>query len=413
MSLKSRLLNKNSKLKKEEQTLAIPSSTTFDVLNYFENNPHISSVLMYGADKIFVEKDGILKEADIFLKDDQSLVSIIEGIANQYDRIINSQNPSYTIILANGIKITAMMAPLLKEGAFLSLKRQSKCSKNFDGIIDNKIISNEISLFIKGCLAAKLNVFVNSHAQVNKANILNYITNQIPSGESIVTMESFPQLKIKRDSALGMIKHKGSFSKTLRKAINLGHDRIVVSEATINELVAIFEYINFGHSGFLASFSSKSYEEMLTSLQNLIMLSFPNLSEENAASLIYSSIDIIVFVDKTKDGTERITKIAELVKTKSGIKIQDLFVWKESKSKTDKFNGSHYSTGDVSRFFTDSALSGLGFLEEYFNKEYKHNYIESKVSKNSLSLSKTKKNSSSEKLSKYKSLKDKIKKQST
>ncbi len=411
MSLKSRLLNKNIKLKKEKVGNGVVSSANIDILSYFDNNPDLSSLLLYGHDKIFAEKNGVLNEIDLALQDNEAFISVIENIANQYDRIINFQNPSYTIVLSSGVKISAMLPPLVKAGGFLSIKRQPKCSKNFDGIIEDKITSNEVLLFLKECLNIKLNIFVTAQAQVNKANILNFLANKTSSDENIITIESLPQLKIKRENSLGLIKQKGNFSKILRKAINLGHERIVISEASISEMVSVFEYVNVGYNGFLTSFSSKSYEEMLFSMQNLIMLSFPNLNEQNANALIYSSVDIVVFVSKTKDGKERITSVSELVKTKTGLKLQDIFVWKESKSKTDKFNGYHQSTGVVSRFFPDNSFLSLGFLEEYFNKEYKHNYIGKNVDDNAQNKLKAKKKSNLEqsKLNKYKALKEKIK----
>lgn len=410
MSLKNRLLNKTQKIK-EEAVLPQAPSYSLDILNYFENNPDLSSILIYGPHSVYVEKDGLLEESDLSLKDSETFLSTIEKIANQYDRIINSQNPSYSITLANGIKINAIVPPLVKEGAYLSLKRQPKCSKNFEGIIEDKIISNEILLFLKECLNMKLNIFVTGEASVNKATILNFLANKISKTESIITIESAPQLKLKRDCALSLLKHKGNFQKTIKKAINLGHNRIVVSDANVSELVSLFEYINTGYSGFLTSFPSKSYEEMIPSLQNLIMLSYPNLTEQNANSLISSSIDVVLFVSKTKDGMNRITHVSEIVKNKGTIKLQDIFVWKESRSKTNKFDGSHFSTGIKPKHLFDNGFYSVSILEEYFNKEYKHNYIgKSKLGvaekKNSL-----KKNNSEikSKINKYKSLKEKLK----
>lgn len=416
MSLKNRLLNKNVKVKEEmTATTAVSTSYNLDILNYFENNPDISAVLIYGPHSIYVEKDGSLEESDLSLKDLDTLLSSIEKIANQYDRIINSQNPSYNITLSNGIRINAIVPPMIKEGAYLSLRRQPKCVRNFDGIIEDKVVSNEILLFLKECLNNNLNIFVTGEAQVNKTNVLNFLANKISQKENIITVESVPQLKLKRDCVLKLIKNKGNFQKTIKKAINLGHNRIVVSDANVSELVSLFEYINSGYNGFLTSFSSKSYEEMIFSLQNLIMLSFPNLIEQNANALISSSIDVIVYVSKTSDGCCRITHISEIIKNKTGIKLQDIFVWKESKSKTNKFNGTHFSTGLKSKYFADNKFSSIGLLEEYFNKEYKHNYIGKSSGKMAEKQSQSKKEDSSlqTRMNKYKSLKEKIKSQST
>lgn len=420
MSLKSRLLNKVQKsspiqpqIKEQDQEQPIPietQPTRVDLLAFFDNNPDLSALVVYGPNSIFVEKNGIVYESELSLKNNESLMATIQDIANQYDKIINFQNPSFNITLANGVKINAIILPMAKEGAYLSLRRVFKCSGSQNNVFEDKVASNEVTLFLKACLDMNLNIFVTGSPLADKTRVLNYLANKISDKESIITIESLPQLKLKSDQVLSLIKQKGNFLKVLKKAINLKHDRMIISDVNVCDMVPLFSYINTGYSGFIASFPTKSYEDLFTSMQNLIMLDYPNLPAQNIESLIKSVFDVVVYVDKTLDGTVRITHVGELVKSRNEMKLQDIFVWKESKSKTNKFNGTHCSTGIKSKHLANTSLQFPGLLDEYFTKDYKHNYVGLGTIKAVDKLKKTAKALNGQnKLNKYSALKQKIK----
>lgn len=373
MSLKSRLLNKSTKAQNVQDDAGYDSlSCNIDILNYFENNPEVSSISIYDPNKIYVEKNGVLAKSEMFLPEENSVKKIIESIANKYDIIINPQNPCFNINLAKGVKINAIVPPMSDKKAFLSIRRIAKPEQNINKLIDENVLSNEIVLFLKECLKNRLNIFVTGSAYVSKVNVLNTIANLISLKDSVITIESSPQVKVRNDCLLSLIKYRGFFNKVLKKAIKLNHNRIVISDVDTSELLDVFDYINAGYSGFLASFSAKSYEDTVASVQNAITLAHPNFAPQNAASLITSSIDILVYISKMEDGTEKITHIGEFAKDNEGIKLKDIFVWKSLKTRN---KGYHYSTGYVSKHFNTEGLYPSGLLEKYFSKDYKHNYI--------------------------------------
>lgn len=373
MSLKSRLLKKSIKPQNTQDDIGYESlSCNIDILNYFENNPEISSVLIYEPNKIYVEKNGVLAKSEMFLPDENAVKNIIETIANKYDLIINPQNPYFNINLAKGVKINAIIPPMSDQKPFLSIRRIVKPAKNLNKLIDENILSSEMVLFLKECLKKKLNIFVTGSAYTSKMNVLNAVANLISLKDSVVTIESSPQIKLKNDCILSLIKYRGFFNKILKKAVNLKHSRIVISDIDTSELLDVFDYINVGYDGFLASFSTKSYEDIISSVQNAITLAHSNFAPENSFSLITSSIDLIVHVSKMDDGTEKITRIGEFVKDNDGIRLKDIFIWKNLKTRN---KGYHYSTGYISKHFTPEGLYPSGLLEKYFAKDYKHNYI--------------------------------------
>lgn len=420
MSLKSRLLEKSkkniTKPKMQEENIEVVknssfvSSSRFNIVDYFESHSEIDCLSIYSFDKVFVQKTGVVEESDLIFKDNDEVRKIIDILANEYDVIINSQSPSFNISLGNRIKINAIIPPMIKEGAFLSLRRVAK-SGGFGSAHDgHKFVSNEISLFLKECLKKNLNIFVAGNNNVDKISALNYIANLISDDESIVTIEAMPQLKLKQDCTINLVKYKNAFAKIIKKAVNLRQDKIIIADARIEELQALYEAIVSGTTGVITSLSVKSYNDLIPSLQNLILLNSPNFNLDNANSLISTAIDIIVYVDKTRDGSNKITNVSEFSNSKTELLLQNLFVWEESKLKSQKDEGCHMSLDIKSKFFNKENFYSMGFIEEYFAKDHKHSYMTKTTANN-----KTKTTSAPEKakiekqLAKYKSLKEKIK----
>ncbi|MDD3237198.1 MAG: ATPase, T2SS/T4P/T4SS family [Candidatus Gastranaerophilales bacterium] len=382
MSLKSRLLNKKNNQPKEEDSFIIQKPiesvepAKIDLLNYFEMHNDIDSITIYGVDKIYCEKNNLPVETDLFFPTDESILKEINAIANKFDKIINAQNPTFSLILSNGVKVDAIIPPLIENGAFLSIKKNNSINKKKTDFIKEKAISNEMILFLKECLKNKLNIFITGDANVDKTSVLNFILNLSNKENSLITLEAIPELKPKTEKIVNLIKHHGNIQKTIKKALKLNFDRFAISNCEINELITVFEYINQGYNGFVTSFSTKSCNSFLSSVQSLILLNHPNMSKENTDTLISSSIDIVVQVAKTADEQERIIAISEIDETKSTIKSEDIFIWKESSGKTTRTKAHHISTGAKSKFFSSDICSSLSFSDNYFEKTYKHNYID-------------------------------------
>ena len=108
----------------------------------------------------------------------------------------------------------------------------------------------------------------------------------------------------------------------------------------------------------------------------MILIDSPNLFEENADFMSFSSMDVIVSAEKTPEGNTVISKVSEIFKDENGYSANDIFVFDKS--------GNHISTGIKSKF-TDKIKEG--FSPEYFENSYKHSYSENNTRINTKEIS--------------------------
>ena len=83
----------------------------------------ISDILVNGAKKVYVEKDGKLYKTSIVFKDNNHLKNIIERIVSKIGRRIDEKSPMVDARLADGSRVNAIIPPLAIDGPSLSIRR--------------------------------------------------------------------------------------------------------------------------------------------------------------------------------------------------------------------------------------------------------------------------------------------------
>lgn len=349
MSLKSRLQKS-----REKKTFSF-TDTDCDLLAFFEAHADIEAISAYGHDRIFGEKNGVLKKLSLSFPTKDSYLSEIKKIASLHNISLDEENPHVIINTSENTQINIYIPPLVASEPFVSFTRRTKPI----GILQEKLISDEILLYISECLEKKANIFVAGNTAVDKISIMNIIADLQDDDKKLIVCENGASLKLSKPCV-------ATFSKDLLKnSIGFNYDNIFCPETNVDDLVNIFRLVISGCSGFVVSLSVKSNVEILSAVRNMILLSNINLFEENADFLATSAMDVVLTVEKTENNSVRITKVSEMSKNmKNEIVLKDIFVWNKN---------SHISTGNQSKFFNFE--NSKKFKPELFEEGYKHNYV--------------------------------------
>ena len=76
----------------------------------------ISDILVNNKDLVFIERNGILKKADIKFRDDRHLLQIIERIVSRVGRRVDESSPMVDARLPDGSRVNAIIPPLALDG---------------------------------------------------------------------------------------------------------------------------------------------------------------------------------------------------------------------------------------------------------------------------------------------------------
>jgi pilus assembly protein CpaF len=118
-----------------------------------------------------------------------------------------------------------------------------------------------------------------------------------------------------------------SIRDLVRNALRMRPDRIIVGECRGGEALDMLQAMNTGHNGSLTTVHANSARDVLSRLEVMVLMSGIDVPVQAIREQVASAVDIIVQQTRGRDGSRRITQIAEVTGMEgTQIQMQDLFV---------------------------------------------------------------------------------------
>jgi pilus assembly protein CpaF len=114
----------------------------------------------------------------------------------------------------------------------------------------------------------------------------------------------------------------------VRNSLRMRPDRIIVGEVRGPEAFDMLQAMNTGHDGSMSTIHANTPRDALSRLENMVMMATANLPVHAIRHQIASAIDLIVQIERMRDGIRRVVRIVELSGMEGEIiTARDLFVF--------------------------------------------------------------------------------------
>jgi pilus assembly protein CpaF len=143
----------------------------------------------------------------------------------------------------------------------------------------------------------------------------------------------------------------------VKNCLRMRPERIIVGEVRGPEAFDLLQAMNTGHDGSMGTLHANSPREALSRLESMITMGGFTLPARTIREMIAASIDVVVQVERLRDGSRRLTHVTEIVGTEGDvITTQDIFVYDIlGEDQNGRINGRHRSTGIGRPKFWDRA----------------------------------------------------------
>ncbi|MGD9793404.1 MAG: CpaF family protein [Acidimicrobiia bacterium] len=340
----------------------------------------ITEVMVNGPQTVFVEKSGHCEKANVSFVDETHLRRIIDKIVGQVGRRIDESTPMVDARLPDGSRVNAVIHPLAIGGPFLTIRKFSKDPFQIDDLIRFGTLNAHAARFLQACIVGRLNVIVSGGTGTGKTTTLNVLSSFIPSEERIVTVEDSKELQLHQEHVLSLetrppnIEGKGEITirDLVRNCLRMRPDRIVVGECRAGEALDMLQAMNTGHDGSITTVHANAPRDTLSRLETLVMMAGYDLPVRAIREQMSSAIDLIVQLQRLRDGTRRITHITEVQGMEGDvITLQDVFLFDYGMGVDEhgKFRGHLKATGVRPRFAEKLADLGIRLGPEVFTPE--------------------------------------------
>ncbi|VAW90835.1 Type II/IV secretion system ATP hydrolase TadA/VirB11/CpaF, TadA subfamily [hydrothermal vent metagenome] len=337
----------------------------------------ITEVMVNCFDDIYIERDGKLQPTDVIYSDHEAVMATIERIISPLGRRIDESSPMVDARLKDGSRVNAIIPPLALRGPCITIRKFSKKKLSAKDIVAFGAISAEMMDFLKITVESKQNVIISGGTGSGKTTLLNVLSNYIPKGERVITVEDAAELRLQQPHLVSLesrppnIEGKGQITirDLVRNCLRMRPDRIVVGECRGAEALDMLQAMNTGHEGSLTTAHANTPRDMLSRLEVMVLMAGMELPIQAIREQISSAINIVVQQSRFPDGSRKITHISEITGMESGtIQMHDIFRFKQDGFDDDgRVKGNFVPTGQVPEFYEQLRARGLQVDMSIFN----------------------------------------------
>lgn len=328
-----------------------------DILQELLDDPEVTEIMVNGPKHIFYEKSGVLYRWEKGGLTAERLADIIQQIAGNANRMVNEAQPILDTRLPDGSRVNVVLQPVALDGSCISIRKFPDSVMTLEQLTGMESISKEAAEVLAAFVQAGYNIFVSGGTGSGKTTLLNALSEHIPAGERVVTIEDSAELQLKGIENLvrlevRMANGQGAvpieIRDLIRTALRMRPSRIIVGEVRGAEALDMLQAMNTGHDGSLSSGHANSSEDMLLRLETMVLMGGVELPLQAIRRQISSGIDILVHLGRMRDRTRKVLQISEVDGMDQGeIQLNPLFVFRESGQKGEKVCGCWKKEGQL------------------------------------------------------------------
>lgn len=298
------------------------------------SDPGITEIMVNRHDEIFVERSGKLQHHATVFSSEQAVLAVIDRIVSPIGRRIDESSPMVDARLKDGSRVNAVIPPIALRGASLTIRKFPARRLTMEDLLRVGALSEPMSRFLQACVVRRRNILVSGGTGSGKTTLLNVLSNCIPEGERVVTIEDSAELKLGHAHLVTLEarpanlegRGKVDIRDLVRNALRMRPDRIVVGECRGAEAFDMLAAMNTGHEGSLTTLHANSARDALGRLETMILMAGMDLPLAAVREHIAGSIDFIVQQARLASGRRLVTAIVEVTGIESGrIQTQTLF----------------------------------------------------------------------------------------
>lgn len=332
-------------------------------------DPKISDILINDKDHVFVEKGGILRRVDTSFRDDRHLLQIIDRIVSRVGRRVDESSPMVDARLPDGSRVNAIIPPLALDGPSMSIRRFGTGPIGSNALVALKSISAEMMEVLAAAVRARISILISGGTGAGKTTFLNILSQYIPQGERIITIEDAAELQLAQENIVRLetrppnVEGQGAIRQRqlLINCLRMRPDRIILGEVRGEEAFDMLQAMNTGHEGSMATIHANTPRDALSRLESMVAMSNLNLPEKTVRQQIAGAIGIVVQISRMSDGSRKMMSVSEITGMEENVvSMQEIFKFtKKGIGPDGKVIGAFEPTHIRPKFLERLRVSGI------------------------------------------------------
>jgi type IV secretion system protein VirB11 len=271
----------------------------------------VVEIMLNPDGKLWVERQGKGMEMCGSIPAQQGL-RIIFLVASWMQQNVSWKSPVVEGVLpVDGSRFEGLVAPLVIGPSFTIRKKASRIFTLLE-YLKAEIISPDVHKAICSAVFSRMNILVVGGTGSGKTTLVNAIIHEMSiaaSDDRLIIIEDTAELQSASENIVFLRANPHmSIGDLIRVTMRYRPDRILVGEVRGGEALDLLKGWNTGHPGGVATVHANSALGGLIRMEQLI----GEASESPMHVLIGEAVDLIIFIQRTRDG-RRVTEVAHLL----------------------------------------------------------------------------------------------------
>lgn len=300
----------------------------------------IFGIMVNGFQEVYFESRGKLHKSPRSFWSDAHLRHVINRLCagNAVD-LPSDKRPVLSFSLPNNYSVIILLPPATPDSPCLSIRRRiAKKPITIDQLVQFGTISAEMLQFLKASIEARLNILVCGHLGSGANTLVSILSSFIPGDERVISIEYESEYTLRVNHLIKLRADKdpmseNTYGKLLTLAGTMRGDRIVLGEFLPSDTYDILNSVNDDFSGSMLRVTAKSPADAINRLESFLYLDKPTLPAAKIRNLINSSIDLIAYQERLRDGSRVVKSIVEVLDSIDGnapVKLKEIFGVKQT-----------------------------------------------------------------------------------
>lgn len=296
----------------------------------------VTDIMVNGPFRVFVEQRGRIALSPVRFRDGSHLAGIAQRIAAQIGRRIDESSPMVDARLPDGSRVNIIFPPLSLLGPCLSIRKFAKRKIDFGQMVRNGSISPQMARVLEVAARARLNIIISGGTGSGKTTMLNALSRLIDPSERIVTCEDAAELQLQQPHVIPLetrpanLEGRGEVTQRdlVKNALRMRPDRIILGECRGAEAFDMLQAMNTGHDGSMSTIHANTTRDAVTRIENMVLMGQTSLPARAIRQQIVSAVDLILQIERMRDGVRRCTQITEVCGLEGEVVVlNDIFQW--------------------------------------------------------------------------------------
>lgn len=274
------------------------------------DDERVTDILVNGDGTVWVDHGEGVTRAGTSVGDAAAVRRLATRLSAIAGRRLDDAQPWVDGLLPRGIRLHAVLPPLVAEGPHLSLRVPRHQGGGLDALVGLGMATPDQAERLREVVAGRRAYVVTGGTGTGKTTLLAALLAEVPATERLLVVEDVGEIQVRHPHVVRLQSRsantEGAGEVTMvdlvRQALRMRPDRLVVGEVRGAEVRDLLLALNTGHEGGCGTLHANRAEDVPSRLEALGALA--GMSREAVRAQVASALEVVVHL--RREGGRRV-----------------------------------------------------------------------------------------------------------